>query len=364
MATQSSSVMETLRKRAIEMQASAETEMDVESTSSDADRAAYEARLDHTVRNLRELVRQQEVALEKLQASSSAHSPLVPSSDSTTRLRQLRAMKAAYDKLATEEPTLPSKDSPLPALLALRNTTALVAETDRSTQTLQSRLAALITRLNQEESENRSAKLLTSALEARINRLKTQQQETAKRSPAQAAKDMIREQERRKVNYEKETKLLVKAFNDFIDIHLASMLAAEELGGPIVGEMMDISDETLEAGFSLQGKIKRRSSKVSNGNDQRQRRIDHIWGPVERNGEEQGSDDGGRSEKEAAGAEMRILAEELLNAAAAGGGSGGYVELQRDSAAARFLVRAKAAQFHPKDATKLRLLDFGREIDG
>jgi hypothetical protein len=27
------------------------------------------------------------------------------------------------------------------------------------------------------------------------------------------------------------------------------------------------------------------------------------------------------------------------------------------------LVRAKVAQFHPKDARRLRLIDFGRELD-
>ncbi|KAI9722675.1 MAG: hypothetical protein M1812_001606 [Candelaria pacifica] len=338
----------------METQASAESAMDVDSTDTDADRAAYDARLDRAVKDLRD----------RLRASSSSRAPLAPTSDPTIRLGQLRAMKAAYDSLATEEPILPSKDSPLPALLALRNTTALITETKTSIQTLQARLSSSITHLNQEESENRSARLLTSALESRIERLQTQQLETAKKSPAQAAKDLIREQQALKANHEKETKRLVKAFNDFIDTHLASMLAAEELGGPVVGEMTDISDETLEAGFSLQGKAKRRPSKAQSEDDQRQRRIDHIWGPMGREGDEEGGDDERRSEKEAAGAEMRALTEELLNAAASGGALGGYVELQRDSAAARFLVRAKAAQFHPKDARKLRLLDFGREIDG
>jgi hypothetical protein len=46
-----------------------------------------------------------------------------------------------------------------------------------------------------------------------------------------------------------------------------------------------------------------------------------------------------------------------------GKGPGVYVDLPRESAAARFLVRSKCAQFHPKDARKLRLIDFGGEID-
>lgn len=40
-----------------------------------------------------------------------------------------------------------------------------------------------------------------------------------------------------------------------------------------------------------------------------------------------------------------------------------YVELKKDSAASRFLVRAKVAVFHPKDARRLKLVDFGRNVE-
>ena len=59
---------------------------------------------------------------------------------------------------------------------------------------------------------------------------------------------------------------------------------------------------------------------------------------------------------------MRMLTEDLLNIAVEEG-TLAYVTMQRDAAAARFLVRAKVAQFHPKDAQRLRLIDFGQEID-
>jgi hypothetical protein len=152
----------------------------------------------------------------------------------------------------------------------------------------------------------------------------------------------------------------VKAFNGFIDDHLAAMLAAEELGGPVVGGLVDVEDLTLQAGFSQQGKA--RKVKPGLDGDKRQRRIDEIWGPK---GEDEDMDGEDRSEKEAAGAEMRVLTEKLLNASssAASGSSTAYVALERDSAAARFLVRAKVAQFHPRDATRLRLVDFGRDLD-
>lgn len=40
-----------------------------------------------------------------------------------------------------------------------------------------------------------------------------------------------------------------------------------------------------------------------------------------------------------------------------------YIELKKDSAAVRFLVRAKVAVFHPKDARKLKLVDFGSNVE-
>ena len=144
------------------------------------------------------------------------------------------------------------------------------------------------------------------------------------------------------------------------------MLAAEELGGPIAGDVPDISEEMLEAGFSTRGKVRRAST--SKNEDKRQRRIDEIWGPRP-SGSEVGGEEAEEKpwdEKTAAAAEMRELSEQLLNAlveSEEGTGDGPYVVLKRESAAARFLVRSKVAVFHPRDAGRLRLVDFGREIE-
>lgn len=89
----------------------------------------------------------------------------------------------------------------------------------------------------------------------------------------------------------------------------------------------------------------------------RQMKIDRIWGP------ENGVDSGERTEAKAAAWEMLGLVEELVAALKGERGSGEYVVLKRESAAARFLVRAKVATFHPRDARRLRLVDFGRELD-
>jgi len=140
------------------------------------------------------------------------------------------------------------------------------------------------------------------------------------------------------------------------------MLAAEELGGPVVGEMPEVGDDDLGHGFSSQGKVKK--SKNEPDEDKRQRRIDQIWGPAPQEGSFQ-TDKDDWTEQKAAGVEMRDLTEQLLNnlVDADSAEQGVFVRIRRESAASRFLVRSKVAQFHPQDAMKLRLIDFGKELD-
>ncbi|KAH6675476.1 hypothetical protein B0J14DRAFT_478101 [Halenospora varia] len=215
-------------------------------------------------------------------------------------------------------------------------------------------------RLEKEKTHLADAKLIQTDLAKRTSSLQGEIDGRTQKSASQASKDMMRDMEKKKTYYDRETSNLVKAFNGFIDDYLAPMLAAEELGGPIVGEMMEVDETVLEAGFSAQGKAKK--PKANPDEDKRQRRIDEIWGqrPQSYEGEEEPWD-----EKRAAAAEMRELTEALLNSLveAGGIGHGAYVQLTRESAAARFLVRSKIAQFHPRDARKLRLVDFAGEFE-
>ncbi len=268
-------------------------------------------------------------------------------------------IRTAYESLTVAEPDLPPEDSSLPAVLAIRDTQNAIAETKASITAGEQKLVQANEQLQHEEADLRDARLITSALESRIDKLHNNKTTSSRRSPDQAAKERLQEQHKRKAVYDREIKKLIRAFNEFTDEHLSAMLAAEELGGPVVGGIMDVEDNSLEAGFNAQGKAKRLRSTSSLDDRKRQRRIDEIWGRTEDAGEES---NGPRSEKDAAGAEMRALTEDLLNAAADEAVSSAYVELRRDSAAARFLVRARVAQFHPRDARKLRLIDFGKEL--
>jgi hypothetical protein len=272
----------------------------------------------------------------------------VPSTDPRERLAQLRIVKNAYDSMTAEKPSLPTPTSALPTLLATRTIQQTVSNTKQNISTIRSQLETAERQIATEDSRLSDAKLLTSSLEARIARLDTAQSEKARQSSSDKAKELIRVKQKRKQSFQREADEVRETLNYFIDSHLAAMLAAEDLGGPIVGELTDVDEDMLTAGFSAQGKPKvSKASSSSASGDKRQRRIDEIWGTSNES----------RSEKDAAAEELRALLERLVK-------SGGYVDLERDSAATRFLVRAKVAQFHPKDARRLRLVDFGRELEG
>jgi hypothetical protein len=187
--------------------------------------------------------------------------------------------------------------------------------------------------------------------------LRAQHKDRSQKTPAQLAKELVAAKRAQKEEYNERAKYLGEALNDFINDYLSAMLAAEELGGPVTGDMLDVEHDTLAAGFTKKGKAKPANKPVPDKT--RQRRIDQIWGnQTTLDADEEDP----LTEAEAADAEMRQLVEDLFTQLMGHGGTM-YTTLQRDSAASRFLVRANIAQFHPKDAKKLRLIDFGKELD-
>ena len=202
--------------------------------------------------------------------------------------------------------------------------------------------------------------MITCALKNRIGRLQAKHVTDSQVSAKALVKGLMTEELAKKRHYVRGLRNLVKLFNSFIEEHLGAMLAAEELGGPVVGDLLHIDDEVLKAGFNCQGKPKKQVTGIDAtiSRQDRKNRIDEIWGASSDVDEQ-------RTEKDAAGAAFRSLSEELLNASAGDADDSsspdGYVQITQDSAAARFLVRAKVAQFHPNDARKLRLVDFTKE---
>lgn len=274
----------------------------------------------------------------------------------------LEIMTRAYQSMAESEPLLPSPGSVLPALLAMRRAHTTIAETEDYIDAQTASLEQIERRIEAEQANLREQQALQVALENRIKSLREALDSRQEKTDEQIARERIADLKKQKDHWDKQTSSLMKELDWFIGEHLGPMLAAEELGGPVVGEMMDIDADDLSAGFSAHGKLKK--AKDQPDQDKRQRRIDDIWGPRDSQGQAN-KRKRGRDEASAASAEMRDLTEQLMNKLMEAGGdnSAAYVEIARESAAARFLVRSKVAVFHPKDSRRLRLVDFGRDLD-
>lgn len=284
-------------------------------------------------------------------------------------MASLDLMTSAHEAATSANPFLPFNGSVLPALLALRKTHQTTSQSKVYADSQAASLKNARQQLEREKANLDDQKALQTALEGRIVKLRNGLESAQQRTPEEVAQERLDELKQKRKHYRVETSKLLKALNGFIDEHLGAMLAAEDLGGPVVGDMMDVDTDDLGAGFNAQGKPKKATAKSVDA-DMRQRRIDEIWGPADSRQQQQQQAHGRNrnhdtDEAAAAGAEMRELTELLLNslADAAGDSSSAYVKIPRETAAARFLVRSKVAQFHPKDATRLRLVDFGRELE-
>ena len=294
----------------------------------------------------------------RAQSDVSLQATAYASPDPRQRLQQLRTVRDAYRNLTSTAPFLPAQGSILPALLAARALQHNVEETKESIATTQLQVAQADATLRREEANLQDASLLQLTMQSRIGKLRAQHQDRSQKTAPQLANELVAAKRAQKDSYDEAMQTLGGAMNDFINDYLAAMVAAEELGGPVVGDMLDIEEDTLAAGFTRQGRAKSTTNPVSG--KLRQRRIDQIWGAKNAVGDDE---DEPPTEAEAADAELRQLMENLFAILTGPGGGNAYYHLERDSAASRFLVRAKIAQFHPKDAKRLRLVDFGRELD-
>lgn len=273
--------------------------------------------------------------------------------------KHLDAVAAAYRDVAASKPFLPFPDSVVPALVALRITNSTITESRIFLASQKVSLQEAQDWLEIEKSNLADQKALTKALENRIQSLRHGIESRTAMSPNQATRERILELKTNVKETDAGTANLLKALKKFIDGPLASMLAAEQSGGPVTGEMMDVDSKDLEAGFNSRGK--RRKPKADAASDKRQRRIDDMFGGDQ---DEERRDEDHSDKQGTAREEMQRLVEELMNRLVDSGGStsDAYFDVSEESAAVRFLVRSKVAEFHPRDSKRLRLVDFGREI--
>ncbi|KAL1864427.1 hypothetical protein Daus18300_007659 [Diaporthe australafricana] len=290
--------------------------------------------------------------------SQRSHGQQRPSGNVGTS-KQLHAVAGAYRDVAASEPFLPFPDSVVPALVALRSTNSTITESRKFLASQKLSLQDAQERLDAEKANLSDQTALTKALENRTQSLREGIESRMAMSPNQVTRERISELKKNIKATDADTSKLLKALKKFIDEQLSSMLAAEQSGGPVAGDMMEIDSDDLDAGFSARGK--RKKSKPDAVTDKRQRRIDDMF---EGGQEREGRDEAESDKRAAARDEMQRLTEELMNSLMDSGGSksDAYVNVSDESAAVRLLVRSKVAEFHPRDSKRLRLVDFGREI--
>ncbi|KAL3460448.1 hypothetical protein BJX64DRAFT_263108 [Aspergillus heterothallicus] len=313
-----------------------------------ADIQAYERKLDDTLKELQDRVKRQEEDLRRLRTANTKDISEIDT-DPSSRIAQIRRAKRAYDSLLKSETDLPKPESPLPSLIALEETSRIIQDSKISVSVTADKLATARQRLKLEENNLRDAQSIRDGLRNRLENIKENRSTGREKLPSEVAREILEEQQRRKNDLDKDTDRIRQSLYSFCDETVASMIAAENLGGPAAGDDADVSDATLAAGYTRHGKPRKPRSTETDDQGSNQRRIDVMlsW----QTGQER-NQLGNR--REAAAAEMHKLLDALLD------GGSSYTDLAQESAASRFLVRAKVAQFHPRDARRLRVVDFGR----
>ncbi|KAL3471878.1 hypothetical protein BJX99DRAFT_236528 [Aspergillus californicus] len=343
--------MEVSQERADKLQSFAEERHKAEDfydqhRISSSDIQAYEKKLDDTLRELQDRVKRQEEDLRKLRAANSK------GTDPSPRIVQVRRAKKAYDSLLKLETDLPQTESPLPSLIALRETSRIIKDSKISVFVTAEKLANARQRLKSEETDLRDAQLIRDGLRKRIDAIKQGKSTNEEKLPSEVARELLKEQRRKKDDLDKETDRTRDALHEFCARTLASMIAAEDLGGPAVGDAADVTDLTLASGYTRHGKPKKPKATETDDQNNDQHRIDDML--RRQTGQERNQPS---NKREAAATEMRELLDVLLDAGSS------YIDLSDETAAPRFLVRAKVAQFHPRDARRIRLIDFGRALN-
>jgi Skp family chaperone for outer membrane proteins len=279
----------------------------------------------------------------------------VPAADVVARVKQLQAVRMAYDNLLSIEPELPEPASRIPMVVAADDMKRSILQSQSGIDSALDRLYSAQDQLKADETDLTDAKSLSVALDQRLEALESSQHEQLGKSRQDRYQQVSISRASKAKDYNRRIKELQAAIDSFVYDHLGAMLLAEELGGPVVGELADVDDDMLTAGFSAQGKPR----KTSKASGRRQLRLDELWGF----GHKVDDVPEPESELQAACQDMLGLIGTLYQALKGSSETGTYVQLPRDSAAARYLVRAKIAQYHPRDARRLKLIDFGRELD-
>lgn len=261
----------------------------------------------------------------------------------------VRAEIRAHERGFAEAGYIPPPASPTNTVLACRSVAHAVAADAAAVRAIQRQLDDAARALAAAKALYAEQQALHNALLPRL------QDAAAPPAPSTAGSRAARTAElhQRARILRQRTARTVKALQRFLSAHLAAQLALEERGGPVAGLGASPGGEA-EASAAAPPPVRGQTT-LKQAFAKRRKPRRH---PGPEDGEEAEEEAEGAEDDSGAASEMRRLLEDLMNACLDDGGPS-HVVLPRESAAARFLVRARVALFHPRDARRIRLVDFG-----
>lgn len=147
----------------------------------------------------------------------------------------------------------------------------MIARTKESISDVEGRIKTAQALLKAEKATVAEQDRLEKALQTRLDVLLEGERRIDVGSDIMTQGDLIMKVKKKKKEVAKKTQSLLREFLYFLDTSLARMVAAEEMGGPVVGDDLEV---ILEMGFDKKGNVRK-------GN----RRIDEMWGQAEENPE-------------------------------------------------------------------------------
>lgn len=143
----------------------------------------------------------------------------------------------------------------------------MIARTKESISDVEGRIKTAQALLKAEKATVAEQDRLEKALQTRLDVLLEGERRIDVGSDIMTQGDLIMKVKKKKKEVAKKTQSLLREFLYFLDTSLARMVAAEEMGGPVVGDDLEV---ILEMGFDKKGNVRK-------GN----RRIDEMWGQAE-----------------------------------------------------------------------------------
>ncbi|KAK6361363.1 hypothetical protein TWF730_005097 [Orbilia blumenaviensis] len=305
------------------------------------------------IRTLDELIKKQEDAIRGLKSQIEKLHKREEATPEKIAIAKLKALKNGSESYFDELPWLPEDDSGINTLLTLRSVLKVIEANREGVTNAERELEEARKTVRRERGWVAAAQELEKELDRKIDELEGTDRQAE--NPKKRERKQIEAYEKQTKEMTQTSARLKRELQKFVTERLGTAVAVEEAGGPVTGSKLNMVELKSYLAIGEEGGPGRKT-KVAKAKERGQKRLDDIWG----NQDEEGASI--RHEKKA-GEELLELIEKLVNTMLHDDPHI-YTRLTRESAASRYLVRSFVATLHPKDALRIRLLDFGGKMEG